>query len=402
MRVAAVIVAAGRGHRAGEGLPKQYRLLGSRSVLARTLDVFAEHARIDRCVVVINPCDEALFRQAVPNWASRETPVHGGETRQQSVLMGLAALRESPPEFVLIHDAARPFLTPDLLDRLIGTLGEKDAVIPAQPISETIKRVRSDRICDTIDRTELWAAQTPQAFKFQDILAAHEKAASSHSEQFTDDASVAEWAGIAVDIIVGDPGNKKLTTAEDFQEAEAKLTRSHPDPKFRIGTGFDVHAFDSGDAVILCGVSIPFERSLKGHSDADVAMHAATDAIYGALADGDIGTHFPPTDDRWKGVSSDVFLSHACGLVRGRGGRVGNLDITVICEVPQISPHTARMRERLSEIMGVSLDRVSVKATTTERLGFTGRSEGIAAQASVTLEFPVNCEPDRNNRNGNA
>ncbi len=388
MSIAAVIVAAGRGHRAGDGLPKQYRNVGDRSVLARTLEIFDTHPAINRCVVVIHCDDDAHYRAAVPFWESMEPPVPGGDTRQQSVLNGLSALENSPPELVLIHDAARPFPTPDLLNRLIERLGETDAVIPALRVTETVKRVQQDQIADTVDRTELWTAQTPQGFAYEKILKAHEQAHKDNPAQFTDDASIAEWAGLAVDVIDGEPGNTKLTTAQDFREAEQRLMSKTTEVDIRVGTGFDVHAFEPGTSVILCGVSIPFDRSLKGHSDADVAMHAATDALYGALADGDIGTHFPPSDDQWKGAASDIFLSHACELMRKRSGTLVNLDVTIICEAPKIAPHTAQMRQRLSEIMGVSQDRISVKATTTERLGFTGRGEGIAAQASVSLKLP--------------
>ncbi|WP_262268970.1 bifunctional 2-C-methyl-D-erythritol 4-phosphate cytidylyltransferase/2-C-methyl-D-erythritol 2,4-cyclodiphosphate synthase [Microvirga yunnanensis] len=393
MSVAALIVAAGRGSRAGEGIPKQYRLVHGQSVLAGTLLAFASHPRITRAVVVIHPDDRALYEAAVRGLPS-VTPallpcVHGGATRQDSVRSGLDALAASDPEIVLVHDAARPFASPDLIDRAIEAGLLWDAAVPGIPVTDTIKIVgdRSE-VVSTPDRSALRAVQTPQSFKFPLLLDAHRNAAASGLHGFTDDGALAEWAGLTVHVFEGEAGNVKLTHPGDFQEAERRMTSRDTTYLTRLGTGFDVHAFGDGDHVWLGGVKVPHDRGVVAHSDGDVILHALTDAILGALADGDIGTHFPPSDPQWRGASSDRFLSHAVELVRRRGGMVDHLDATLLCELPRLGPHREEMRQRIAEIAGLRVDQVSLKATTTEKLGFTGRREGIAAQAAATIRLP--------------
>ncbi len=393
--VAAIIVAGGRGSRAirDDGdTPKQYRMLGSTSVIARTLGIFYEHPRINRVLTVIHKDDHEAFSQAVRALQGPHETAIGGATRQASVLAGLEALADNPPDIVLIHDAARPFVSAATVDAVLDALSVADGAIAARPVTDTIKRQagRSPTIVDTIPRRDLWAAQTPQGFVFAPILEAHRRAAATHPEEFTDDAAVAEWAGLAVRLVKGNAENIKLTTRDDMETVDARLRRREAEElvDIRVGNGFDVHAFADGDAVTLGGITIAHERRLSGHSDADVGLHALTDAIFGALGEGDIGSHFPPSDPQWKGAASDLFLKAAVDAVAARGGRIGHLDLTLICEAPKIGPHREAMRTRIAEICGIPISRVSVKATTTERLGFTGRREGIAAQATATVRLP--------------
>lgn len=377
-RVAAIVVAAGRGVRAGGELPKQYRRIGGRTVLARAVAAFARHPRIDEVRVVIHPDDRALHDEAMAGLAVG-APVAGGATRQESVLNGLEALAGSPPDIVLIHDAARCFVPADLIDRVLDVMTSHPGAgaIPALPVTDTIKRGAGDLVETTVARENLHRAQTPQGFPYGAILAAHR---ATRGRELTDDAAVAEAAGIPVRLVEGAEENLKMTTPEDFRRREAGEPRT--------GTGFDVHRFTEGDHVWLCGVRVPHTHGLEGHSDADAGLHALTDAILGGLGAGDIGEHFPPSDPRWKGAASDAFLAHAAGLVARAGGRIAHCDVTLICERPKIGPHKAAMRARIAEILGLDAGRVSVKATTTEGLGFTGRGEGLAAQAVATLLLP--------------
>src|SRR6266850_714962 len=312
-------------------------------------------------------------------------PVAGGPTRQDSVRLGLEALALNRPERVLIHDGARPFPDSMLIDRVIEGLDRASAVIPCLALRDTIKRAESGVIRGTVDRSELWRAQTPQGFHFEAILAAHRAAAGC---QLTDDSAVAEAAGLAPVLVAGSEDNLKVTTAEDLAIVERLITARHSDD-VRVGQGFDVHAFGPGDHVRICGIEIPHDQSLAGHSDADVGLHALTDAVLGAIGAGDIGMHFPPSEPRWRGAASDQFLRHAADLVRARGGAIAAVDVTIICERPKIGPHRAAMIERIAAILGIAADRVSVKATTTDKLGFTGRGEGIAAQAVATVRLPI-------------
>jgi 2-C-methyl-D-erythritol 4-phosphate cytidylyltransferase/2-C-methyl-D-erythritol 2,4-cyclodiphosphate synthase len=315
--------------------------------------------------------------------------VLGGATRQASVRAGLEALDGRAPDIVLVHDAARPFCSTSLVSRAIAACSETGAAIPALEVTDTIKRVDADgRVAGTVDRAALRAVQTPQAFAFKALLGAHRRAAAEGREDFTDDAALAEWAGLTVTIFAGESGNVKLTTDEDFARAEARRIASLTD--VRIGNGYDVHAFGDGDHVMLGGLRIAHERGLTGHSDADVALHALVDAILGALADGDIGKHFSPNDPRWRGASSDQFLKFAAERVTRRGGRIAHLDLTIVCEAPRIGPHRDAMRQRIAQIAEIAVERVAVKATTSERLGFTGRGEGIAAMATATIRLPWN------------
>jgi 2-C-methyl-D-erythritol 4-phosphate cytidylyltransferase/2-C-methyl-D-erythritol 2,4-cyclodiphosphate synthase len=388
-RTVALIVAAGRGTRFGGPVPKQYRDLGGRAVLARTIAVFRDHPAIDAVRVVIHPDDRGRYDKAVAG-LDPLFPVAGGASRQDSVRLGLESLAEDPPDLVLIHDAARPFLDPATIDRVVAALAEAEGAIAALAVTDTIKRQdEAGNSAGTVDRTGLWRAQTPQGFRFQAILAAHR---SAPADGLTDDAAVAERAGLTVRLVPGEERNFKITTETDLIRAEAVLTDSPqtaPQWEFRSGMGYDVHRFGPGDRVWLCGVEVPHDHGLVGHSDADVGLHALTDAILGAIGAGDIGHHFPPSDPRWKGSPSDVFLAHAGALVAQRGGSIAQLDVTLICEKPKIGPHRPAMVRRIGEILGIAPDRVSVKATTTERLGFAGRGEGMAAQAIATVRLPA-------------
>lgn len=374
----ALIVAAGRGQRVGGSLPKQYLMLGGKTVLRRTIEAFLNHPEINAVLVVIHPDDLPLYTQAVKG-LNLPSPVHGGETRQMSVLNGLNALEATRPTNVLIHDAARPFVSSNLISLAVKTLRDREAVLPALQVSDTLKRAFDGQVSATVEREDLWRAQTPQCFSFPSILAAHQ---SQQDKNLTDDCAVAEAAGIPVTITPGSEENFKITTSEDMERAKRVIADQI---ETRIGSGFDVHRFCKGSQVTLCGILIPHDKSLKGHSDADVAMHALTDALLGSMALGDIGQHFPPSDNTWMGVDSKVFLVQAKELVAQSGGEIGNIDLTIICEKPKIAPHSHAMRANIAAILDLSLDRVSIKATTTEGLGFTGRNEGIAAQATVSV-----------------
>lgn len=386
--IAVVIVAAGRGERAGkQDGPKQYRKVGGRPIITRTLEVFLQHPQIGDIVVAIHPDDDALFHDAVGDRHAKVQTVTGAATRQGSVLKALEALAAGSPDIVLIHDGVRPFVARQMLDDVIGATDESHGCIPALPLVETIKRSTSDQqIAGTVDRADLFGAQTPQAFPFAAILDAHRRAAEQSAAVFTDDASIAEWAGLPVRLVEGSPDNIKLTWTRDIEMANQRLADTFPD--VRTGNGYDVHAFEPGDAVTLCGVSIPHDKRLSGHSDADVALHALTDALLATCGAGDIGLHFPPSDPQWKGAASGLFVEHAVKIVRQRGGRIANADVTLICEAPRIGPHRDAMTRNLAALLGISQDRVSAKATTNEKLGFVGREEGIAAIATATVVYP--------------
>jgi 2-C-methyl-D-erythritol 4-phosphate cytidylyltransferase/2-C-methyl-D-erythritol 2,4-cyclodiphosphate synthase len=385
--VAAVVVAAGRGQRAGGDVPKQYRKIAGTPVIRPTLSAFSSHPHIDLVQPVIHPDDEDLFHAASSGLKNLLEPVAGGATRQTSVRAGLQALQGCAPEIVLIHDAARPFLSSALISRAIEAARTHGAAVPGVAVADTVKKIdQAAVVTETLDRSQLRMVQTPQAFAFTLIADAHQRAAAAGREDFTDDAALAEWAGHRVLMFEGEAGNVKLTTNEDFARAELLSTAALAD--VRIGNGFDVHAFVDGDHVMLGGVRIPHRQGVTGHSDADVALHAVVDAILGALAEGDIGQHFPPSDPQWRGASSDRFLAFACERVRIRGGVIGNLDVTIVCEAPRVSPHRDAMRARIAEIAEISPHRVAVKATTSEKLGFTGRGEGIVAMATATVRLP--------------
>jgi 2-C-methyl-D-erythritol 4-phosphate cytidylyltransferase/2-C-methyl-D-erythritol 2,4-cyclodiphosphate synthase len=376
----ALIVAAGRGSRMPGDVPKQYRHLHGRPILRHVLETFIAHPSISGVYAVIHPDDRARFAD-VSLGLDIGPPVLGGDTRQESVRNGLETLAAgAAPERVLIQDGARPLTSPALIDRVIDALGEAEGAVPALPLTDTVKRVDGGAVVETVDRSGLFRAQTPQGFRFQALLSAHESAA--RNSNFTDDASIAEAAGLSVAVVTGEEHNIKITHDDDMARAAAWL---HGVRETRVGSGFDVHAFGPGGSVRLGGVDIPHSQALAGHSDADVALHALTDAILGAIGDGDIGSHFPPSDPQWHGVDSSQFLNHAANLLRQRHGALVHVDLTIICEQPRIGPHRDTMRARVADILAIDVGRVSVKATTTEGLGFTGRGEGIAAQASVTI-----------------
>src|ERR1700676_5416151 len=377
-RTAAILVAAGRGLRAGSGGPKQYRSIGGQSVILRAMQPFCRHPQIFAVQPVLNPDDAAIFNDAIAE-LRHEPPATGGATRQASVHAGLEALASQKPDVVLIHDAARPFVSAALISRAIEAASRTGAAVPAIPVTDTIKLIDSGgNVEATPERARLRIAQTPQAFRFDAILDAHRRAARDGRSDFTDDAALAEWAGLTVATFEGDPANMKLTTPEDFVREEARLGAMLGD--VRTGSGYDVHAFGDGDHVMICGVRVPHSKGFLAHSDGDVGLHA--------LVDGDIGSHFPPSDPRWKGAASELFLKYAVDRVTARGGRIAHLDVTLICERPKVGPHRDAMRARVAEIAGLALSRVAVKATTSERLGFTGREEGIAAMASATIRLP--------------
>jgi 2-C-methyl-D-erythritol 4-phosphate cytidylyltransferase/2-C-methyl-D-erythritol 2,4-cyclodiphosphate synthase len=384
--VAAVVVAAGRGQRAGGDLPKQYRRLLGEPVIRPSLAALAGHAEISVVQPVIHPDDAALFR-AASTGLPLLAPVGGGASRQASVRAGLEALQAHRPDLVLVHDAARPFASQVLITRAIAAARTSAAAVPVIAVADTVKTVdAAGCVTGTIERSHVRMVQTPQAFGFAVLIDAHRRAKAAGREDFTDDAALAEWAGLKVTTFEGEAGNVKLTTDDDFARAEAAKLAALSD--VRTGFGFDVHQFGEGDHVMLGGVRISHRRGLSGHSDADVVLHALVDAILGALADGDIGVHFPPTDPQWRGASSDRFLDFAVERVRARGGRVAHLDVTIVCEEPRIGPHRDTMRARIAEIAGVPIERVGVKATTSEKMGFTGRGEGMAAFANATVRLP--------------
>ena len=395
MNIAALIVAAGSGTRAGTGAhPKQYQPIGGKIVLQRTLDVFMANGAVSHIMCVINPVHAELYASAVSGdqGAKLLEPAMGGETRQASVRAGLEALRDTDPDVVLVHDAARPFTSQTIITNVIAALADAEGAIPAIPVTDTLKRAgRNDRIVETLPRQGLYAAQTPQGFRYRALLTAHDAAHHSGVTDLTDDAAIAEWRGLDVQLVPGDPANTKLTTSEDLRMADERLTVTGGNPihETRTATGFDVHRLGPGAHIYLCGLKIPHDKTLIGHSDADVGAHALTDALLGTIGDGDIGTHFPPSDPKWKGAASDQFLADAGRRIRQRSGTIVHIDVTLICEQPKIGLHREAMRERLAEILGIQAARVSVKATTSEGLGFTGRSEGIAALATATVRLPV-------------
>jgi 2-C-methyl-D-erythritol 4-phosphate cytidylyltransferase/2-C-methyl-D-erythritol 2,4-cyclodiphosphate synthase len=381
--VCALVVAAGRGSRFGGDLPKQYLPLAGQTVLRRAVSGLAGHPRIAHVLVAIRPEDRDLFERSVAGLGVL-MPVAGGSTRQESARLGLEALSIYRPDRVLIHDAARPFPDAALIDRVIDGLQRADAAIPCLPVRDTVKRAEDGMIRGTLDRSGLWRAQTPQGFHFEAILAAHRALAG---QELTDDSAVAEAVGMTPLLVEGSEANLKVTTREDLVAAERLIAAAPAD--IRVGQGLDAHAFGPGDHVMICGVKIPHSSGLVGHSDADVGLHALTDAVLGAIGGGDIGMHFPPGDPEWRGASSDRFLRHAADLALACGGSITAVDVTIVCERPKIGPHRTAMVERIAAILCVSSDRVSVKATTTDCLGFTGRGEGVAAQAVATLRLPL-------------
>ncbi|WP_346896819.1 bifunctional 2-C-methyl-D-erythritol 4-phosphate cytidylyltransferase/2-C-methyl-D-erythritol 2,4-cyclodiphosphate synthase [uncultured Roseibium sp.] len=408
-RVAVIVVAAGRGTRFStdqDRQPKQYRDLGGRPVISRALEVFLSHPAITDVLTVIHPDDVLLYEQAVAAVGSAgdeklRQPILGGGTRQESVCNGLVELKQGSIGQVLIHDAARPFVSHAVIDAVLEKLSQGNrAVLPAVPVVDTLKRLEGTTgQLETVVRTGLWAAQTPQGFDYPTILEGHEKAYEAGRTDFTDDTAIAEWQDVTVALAEGDPDNFKITSRSDLDRGIKRISMTDRQKTglaelgdVRMGTGYDVHAFEDGDAVILGGIQIAHDKRLKGHSDADVVLHAITDAILGAIGDGDIGTHFPPSDPVWKGASSDRFLDDAVRRVTELGGKIAHVDVTVVCEAPKIGPHREAMRQSIARICNLPVSRVSVKATTSERLGFTGRKEGIAALASATVRLPFTDE----------
>lgn len=373
-----LIVAAGRGHRAGEGLPKQYRTVAGKTVLRHAVEGLA--AEVDHISVVIHPDDASLYTASVGGLQNLQ-PIHGGETRQDSVRLGLSALTASAPARVLIHDAARAFVPAAVVRRVLAALDHDDGATPALPVADSIRRGAS-HVVGEIDRSDLHRVQTPQGFRFDAILAAHRAAPPGA----TDDVAVATAAGLSVALVAGDERAFKLTTPADFERAEAMFARSMIS---RVASGYDVHRFGPGDHIWLCGVKIAHGHGLIGHSDADAGLHALTDALLGTIGAGDIGQHFPPSEPQWRGASSDRFLVHAAELIAARGGIIDHVDLTIICEAPRVGPHREAMRSRIADLLGLRLEAVSVKATTTEGLGFTGRREGLAAQAMASVRVPA-------------
>ena len=378
MQVAVVIVAAGTGTRLGGAVPKQFRELAGRSVLQRSVDAFLALDEVSRIVCVIGADQEERYRKAVRDDPRLLAPVAGANTRQGSVRAGLRAL--DGPEIVLVHDAARPFVAPAIIRSVIEAIRPGRGALPGVPVTDTLARVEDGLHGGVLERAGLAAMQTPQGFRHDELLALHEAATADH----TDDAGLARAAGLEIAVVSGSRENVKLTTAEDFAMAEAALAV----PDIRTGHGYDTHRWAAGDAVWLCGIRVPHDRSLEGHSDADVGLHALTDALLGTIGAGDIGSHFPPTDEKWRGAASDQFLTHAAELVRAAGGTITHADITLVCEAPKIGPHRDAMRARVAEIVGIDVPRASVKATTNEERGFVGRGEGMVALATATVVFP--------------
>ncbi|MCW8085385.1 bifunctional 2-C-methyl-D-erythritol 4-phosphate cytidylyltransferase/2-C-methyl-D-erythritol 2,4-cyclodiphosphate synthase [Sabulicella glaciei] len=381
MQIAALLLAAGQGSRFGAPEPKQYAPLGGRTVLRCAAEALLASGHVAVLQPVCAAGEEARVAAMLEGLPHRP-PVSGGATRQESVRRGLEALEASPPDLVLVHDAARPVVPPGTVEALVAALETHPGAIPAQPVSDTLKRGAEGRVSETVPRAGLFRAQTPQGFRFAPLLAAHRAAGG----EATDDAQLLEWAGQAVALVPGHESNVKITFPEDLRRVEAQMT---PSLLPRVGLGYDVHRLVPGRPLILCGITVPHELGLDGHSDADVGIHALCDAIYGALAEGDIGRHFPPSEAQWKDADSARFLRHAAGRIAARGGMLVNADVTLICERPKITPHAPAMIARLAELLGVEEGRVGVKATTSERLGFTGRGEGIAAQAAVSLLVPA-------------
>jgi len=381
MQTTAIIVAAGRGRRAGGETPKQWRRIAGRTVVEHTLAIFRAHPRVGDIVLVVAPEDQGHVQRL--RLSDQATIAIGGATRSLSVLAGLD---HATGAAVLVHDAARCCTPPEVIDRVLDALATTRGAAPALPVSDALWTGAGGKVTGIGDRNNLYRAQTPQGFHREAIRAAHAGADGTAA----DDVAVARAAGLDVAIVEGDERNLKITHPDDFARAAQILTAQHREGAMdiRTGNGFDVHRFGPGDHVMLCGVAVPFDRGLQGHSDADVGMHAVTDAIYGALAEGDIGTHFPPSDPHWKGAPSETFLAHACALARTRGFEITQVDCTLVCEAPKVGPHATAMRAEMARITGLDAARVSIKATTSERLGFTGRGEGIAAMATATLVKP--------------
>jgi 2-C-methyl-D-erythritol 4-phosphate cytidylyltransferase/2-C-methyl-D-erythritol 2,4-cyclodiphosphate synthase len=386
-RIAALVVAAGTGSRAGGGLPKQYRMLAGKPVIARCLDALSQGLPDAGVWIVISADHRALLDEAFGGHPGHQV-VLGGATRQASVRNGLQALRDFAPDLVFIHDAARPFVSPAILERLIAAFSDEslDGAAPGLLLVDSLKRTNGGRhVVASVPRDDLWRIQTPQAFRYPHILDAHMATEDSHD--ISDDFSVSQAAGGRLLLVEGAEASFKITTSDDLAKAESLILTGLGD--VRTGSGFDVHAFCEGDHVMLCGVRVPHDRALDGHSDADVALHALTDALLGAVGAGDIGRHFPPSDATWRGQSSDLFLRHAVQIIARQGGAVANVDVTIICEAPRVGPHCVEMTDRVADLLGVAASRVNIKATTTERLGFTGRKEGIAAMATATIRLPT-------------
>ncbi len=381
--IVAIILASGRGSRMGGGdEPKQYRSLGGNSVIQRAVSAFLRHSSIDHVLCVIHPDDAELYRRGVAQHSKLLDPVFGGATRQASGVAGLEALAEIFPSKVLIHDAARPFVDEATITRVIQAITPDRAALPAIPVSDTLKRADEGVVASTVDRNGLFAAQTPQGFDYQAILSAHRQAADEELNHFTDDTALAEWSGLSIVLVEGSTGNTKITAADDL----ARARRLHPmTPDIRTGHGYDTHRWAPGNSVWLCGVEIPHTHRLDGHSDADVGLHALTDALLATIGDGDIGSHFPPSDAQWKDARSDQFLAHAAGLINATGGTITHVDVTLVCEAPKIGPHRDEMRQAIATILTIEPARVSVKATTNETIGFIGRGEGMAALATATV-----------------
>ncbi len=379
MRIASLLVAAGTGQRFGTDLPKQFVVLAGRAVIRHAAEQLNRHSSL------LQPVGDPVAIGAALDGLAHLPAVAGGASRQGSVRIGMEALVPHAPDVVLVHDAARPFIPPGTVEALLAALETSDGAIPAAPLTETLKRGADGRVVMTLARDNLFRAQTPQAFRFDLLLELHRTATQNATLRATDDASLFEAAGLPVALVAGSDDNIKLTFPEDLVRLERALSSTLLP---RVGTGFDVHATMAGRKLMLCGIEVPHEIGLAGHSDADVGIHALCDALYGALAEGDIGRHFPPSEAAWKDADSARFLRHAAGRVIARGGLIANVDLTLICEQPKITPHAAAMRARLAELLDIDVGRVSVKATTTERLGFAGRGEGIAAQAAVTVMVP--------------
>jgi len=431
----AVLLAAGQGLRFGGDRPKQYQLVGSEPLLRRSVRVFADYGKIGSIIVVVPKGGMAVAEQVLGAFAGKVRLVEGGATRQQSALIGLRecqslehfqqkwtpVLRRKmrknkeleqftepgevktalAPDYVHIHDAARPFPSHHLLDKIISALTPQSGIVPALAVADTLKKANeTGEIVATVDRQGLYRAQTPQSFPFAAILAAHEQAWQQGRDDFTDDASIAEYYGLPCKLIEGEASNIKITQPQDLEQAN-KMNNPSSFPDLRTGNGYDVHALEAGEGVILCGIMIAHHSKLSGHSDADVALHALTDALLATMGAGDIGTHFPPSDPQWRGASSHIFVEHALELIRARGGRLVNIDITLIAEAPKITPRRAAMVARLAEILQLEAQRISVKATTNERLGFIGREEGIAAIATANVLYPGEVPAWEVGENGN-
>ncbi len=383
-KVAALILAAGQGSRAGTDIPKQFRQIGGKAVLAHSVEAFARHPAVGSVYLVIGAGQQETVRTMIGD-GQVTALIEGADSRRGSVRAGLEAIAATGgADRVLIHDAARPFLSSSMIDQLLAALEQAPGAFPALPVADTLVKSTGNIAGDIVDRSGLYRVQTPQAFHFESIIRAHR--AWDSSREATDDAQMLREAGHDVLMVPGDERLEKLTYPQDFARAEAQLASCRTT---RVGMGYDVHRLAANEELWLCGVQVPHDRGLAGHSDADVAIHAIVDAVLGALSEGDIGSHFPPSDPQWRGAASSRFLEYAANRVTERGGRLEHIDVTIICEAPKIGPHRDAMRERISEILAISLERVSVKATTTERLGFAGRREGIAAQAVATISLPA-------------